>query len=257
MTEYSPIQIVAHRGYSAVAPENTLKALAMAVEAGVEAVEFDVQTAACGTPVLFHDQMLGRTTNGVGPLKRRPLAHLKILDAGSWFGPEFAHEKIPTLEEALDLLSGRVDEIYLDVKGYREMEDLDRIVMMTRATGTDDQAVLVSSDWVIMNRFRQVAGDIRRAYLVEERYRFPEALDRAAVDEGSLLSVSLDLARERPEGLEEAQSAGVELVIWTVDDPETAEWAISAGARRILTNEVGPLMEWRDSRSQVDSPGGA
>jgi len=249
MTDTPSIQIVAHRGYSGVAPENTLKALEAAVQAGVEAVEFDVQIAACGTPVLFHDQMLGRTTNGVGPLKRRPLAHLKILDAGSWFGPEFAQERIPTLEEALKFLSGRVQEIHLDVKGYREMEDLDRIVMLTRATGTDEQAVLVSSDWVIMNRFKQVARDIRRTYLVEERYRFPEALDRAAVDEGSLLSVGIDLARARPEGLEEARSAGVELVTWTVDDSETAEWALSVGVRRILTNRVETLMEWRDSRS--------
>ena len=77
-----------------MAPENTLRALEAAVEAGADGVEFDVQTAACGTPVLFHDDMLGRTTNGVGPLRRRPLAHLKARDAGSWFGKEFTGEKI-------------------------------------------------------------------------------------------------------------------------------------------------------------------
>lgn len=248
MTHSPSVQIIAHRGYSAVAPENTLMALKAALEAGVDAVEFDVQTAACGTPVLFHDPMLGRTTNGVGPLRRRPLAHLKVLDAGSWFGPEFAQEKIPTLEEALSLLDGRVQEVYLDIKGYREMEDLDRMVAMTRGRKIDDSAVLVSSDWVVLNRFRQVAPDIRRAYLVEDPDRFPEALDRAVVDEGSLLSVALELAKERQDGLREARAAGVELMTWTVDDTVTADWALSAGIHRITTNQVETLMEWRASR---------
>lgn len=245
MSNSASFQLIAHRGFSAEAPENTLAALEAALEAGVEAVEFDVQTAACGTPVLFHDAMLGRTTNGVGPLRRRPLAHLKVLDAGSWFDAGYSGETIPTLTEALELLSGRVQQVYQDIKGYREMEDLDRMVKLTRRAGMDGVTIYTSSDWVIMNRLRQVAPEIRRAYLVSEADRFSDALDRAVVDDDSFLSLDVRLARELPEGLAEARKAGVELMTWTVDDPEAAAWALSQGIRRIVTNQVTMLMDWR------------
>lgn len=240
-------QIIAHRGYSARAPENTLAALEAAVTAGVDAVEFDVRTAACGTPVLFHDPMLGRTTNGVGPLARRPLGHLKALDAGSWFGPDFAGEHIPTQQEALDLLSGRVSQLYQDIKGYREMEDLDRMVSITRGAGFAHATVFVSSDWIILNRLKQVAPEIRRAYLAESLDTFESALDRAVVDDGALLSLEVGLGLEHQEKIREVLESGVELMTWTVNDVETAEASRMAGILRITTDEVEVLLSWRNS----------
>ena len=74
-------EVIAHRGYSSRAPENTLAAIDLAIEAGADAIEFDVHTAGDGNPVLFHDPMLGRTTNGVGPVRRRTIEQLKNLDA--------------------------------------------------------------------------------------------------------------------------------------------------------------------------------
>jgi glycerophosphoryl diester phosphodiesterase len=238
-------QIIAHRGYSARAPENTLAALEAALAAGADAVEFDIRTAACGTPVLFHDPMLGRTTNGVGPLSRRPLGHLRALDAGAWFGPEFKDQKIPTLEEALQKLAGRVGQLYQDIKGYREMEDLDRMVEITRRNGMAEASVFVSSNWVVLNHLRVVAPDIKRAYLVEEADAFPLALDRAVVDEGSLLSLEIGLSLENPGGVREALDNEVEVVTWTVDDPETAASAMALGIHRITTNEVTKLLKAR------------
>ncbi len=247
MNSTPPIQIIAHRGYSQVAPENTLAAIRAAVEAGAEAVEFDVQAAACGTPVLFHDPMLGRTTNGVGPLRRRPLGHLTALDAGSWHSAEFAGESIPTQEAALAVLAGKVRQVYQDIKGYREMEDLDRMVRITRTAGMGPFTIFVSGDWVILNRLRQVAPEIRRAYLAGTPEQFSDALDRSVVDEGSLLSVEIGLALSTPGGIQEARRAGVEMVTWTVNDPEKAREAVAAGIRRITTDRVRDLLEWRDS----------
>lgn len=240
-------QIIAHRGFSARAPENTIAALEAAMAAGADAVEFDIQTAGCGTPVVFHDPMLGRTTNGVGPLKRRPLGLLKALDAGSWFGPEFRDERIPTQEEALHRLAGGVGEVYQDIKSYREMEDLDRMVEITRRAGMADLSIFVSSDWVVMNRLRQVAPEIRRAYLVDEVHRLPEALDRSVVDEGSLLSLEIGLCLSHPEAVLEAQESDVEVVTWTVNDVAGAASARALGIQRITTNEVEALMSWKDS----------
>ena len=238
-------EIIAHRGFSIRAPENTLSAFEAALETGVESVEFDVQTAACGTPVLFHDPMLGRTTNGVGPLRRRPLSQLKALDAGSWFGPEFSAERIPTQAEALANLKGRVFRVYQDIKGYREIEDLDRMVKITRDTEMAESTVFISSDWVIMNRLRRVAPEIQRAYLVEDLESFSEALDRAVVDEGSLLDVEIGVALANGERIQEALGSGVEVVAWTVDSPVQASAAMEMGITRLTTNEVGELLTWR------------
>ena len=245
MTSRPHPEIIAHRGFSARAPENTLASLEAAVETGVESIEYDLQTAACGTPVLFHDSMLGRTTNGVGPLKRRPLAHLKALDAGSWFGKEFAGERILTQEEALVNLRGRVLRVYQDIKGYREIEDLDRMVANTRRAEMAGSSVLISSDWVVMNRLRKTAPEMIRAYLVEHIDGFAEALDRAAVDDGALLNVEIGVALSNPGRIDEALEAGVEVMAWTVDEEEQASEAMSLGITRLTTNEVERLLTWR------------
>jgi len=245
MSSTSNPEIIAHRGYSARAPENTLAALKAAVAAGADAVEFDLQTAACGTPVLFHDLMLGRTTNGVGPLKRRPLGLLQALDAGSWFGPEFREERIPTQAEALQLLSGRVGQVYQDIKSYRELEDLDRMAQITREAGMAQSSVFVSSDWVVMNHLRKVAPDIRRAYLVEDSQAFAQAMDRSAVDEGSLLSLEIGFTLREPQRAQEALDAGVEVVTWTVNESDAASRALALGIRRFTTDEVEILLAWK------------
>jgi glycerophosphoryl diester phosphodiesterase len=238
-------ELIAHRGFSSKAPENTLSSLEAALEAGIESVEFDIHTAACGTPVLFHDPMLGRTTNGVGPLRRRPLAQLKALDAGSWFGPDFSGERIPTLGEALANLRGRVYRVYQDIKGYREMEDLDRMVAITREKEMADSTVFISSDWVIMNRLKRVGPEIRRAYLVETGDRLQEAMDRAIVDDDALLDVEIGLALANPERVQEALREGVEVMCWTVNEEAQASTALSMGVTRITTDEVEKLLAWR------------
>ena len=93
--------LIAHRGASALAPENTMAAFRLAVEAGADLVELDVRLSADGHPVVIHDAYLSRTTDGLGPVARTPLAALQRLDAGSWFAPRFAGERIPTLDEVL------------------------------------------------------------------------------------------------------------------------------------------------------------
>jgi glycerophosphoryl diester phosphodiesterase len=238
-------EIIAHRGFSARAPENTLASLEAAIETGVESVEFDLHTAACGTPVLFHDVMLGRTTNGVGPLRRRPLAHLKALDAGGWFGPEFASERIPTQDEALANIKGRFYRVYQDIKGYREIEDLDRMVTIVREREMADQTIFTSSDWVIMNRLRRFAPEIQRAYLADRSEKLNEAVDRAVLDENALLNVGLNVALGAPHLIEDALGEGVEVMAWTLNDEADAAQALEMGITRLVTDEVERLLAWR------------
>lgn len=99
--------LVAHRGYSARAPENTLAAYDLALDSGFPHIELDVQLSRDKVPVAFHDGVLDRTTNGSGPLADKTFAELRKLDAGSWFSEEFEEEKIPSLEEIVDRYVGR------------------------------------------------------------------------------------------------------------------------------------------------------
>ncbi len=95
--------VVAHRGASATAPENTLAAFRAASRQGAGWVEFDVRLAACGTPVVLHDASLARTSNRRGRLTALALADLEGVDMGGWFGPSFRGEPLPTLDAALRL----------------------------------------------------------------------------------------------------------------------------------------------------------
>lgn len=110
------VGIIAHRGDSADAPENTLAALQNAVDAGAQAIEIDVRMTRDGDVVLMHDADLSRTTNGSGSVSNRSTADVVELDAGSWFDPRYAGEPVPTLEDALMLVKGTDTRLYLDVK---------------------------------------------------------------------------------------------------------------------------------------------
>ena len=92
-------KVIAHRGGGVLAPENTLAAMRCGLAHGFHAVEFDVMLSQDGVPVLMHDPQFGRTVRGVGNVCETTAAALARMDAGSWFGPQFAGEPVPTFEE--------------------------------------------------------------------------------------------------------------------------------------------------------------
>ena len=100
--------LVGHRGACDVAPENTLASFAQALADGADMVEMDLRLSADGAVVVFHDERLDRTTDGLGEVASLTLAELRRLDAGSWFAPRFAGERIPTLAEVFDWAQGRI-----------------------------------------------------------------------------------------------------------------------------------------------------
>lgn len=240
-----PVEIIAHRGFSARAPENTLAAIELAIEAGADAVEFDVHTAGDGTPVLFHDEMLSRTTNGVGPVRRRTLDQLQKLDAGSWFDAAFAGERIPSFQETLERIGDRVARIYAEVKGFRELEDVDRMARLARETGQHERTIFISMKWTLLDRMRTQDPTLRIGYVVDEAETMDEAFERAMGDELALLDVRGDHILHDPSLVERAAAAGIELAVWTVDDPAQAAQAYDVGVRRFTTNEVEALLEWK------------
>ena len=106
--KFKPPWFIAHRGYRARYPENTLVAFQAALDAGVQMIELDVALSRDRKLVVIHDATLERTTNGEGAVSDHTLAQLKQLDAGGWFHPRFAGERLPELSEVLDLADGQV-----------------------------------------------------------------------------------------------------------------------------------------------------
>lgn len=243
----SDIEIIAHRGYSARAPENTLAALDAAVAAGADAVEFDIQTGGDGIPVLFHDTMLSRTTNGVGPVRRRTLSQMKGLDAGKWFSPEFAGEQIPSLAEAFRHLGAGVAKIYAEVKGFRELEDVDRMVNIAEDVGALERTVFIAMNWTLLDRVRTSRSSLAIGYIVNEEGQVEEALERATGDAAALIDFDAKLLAADPSPAERAQTAGIDVAVWTVDDPDEASRLYDMGIRRFTTNEVETLLGWKQS----------
>lgn len=139
-------QIMGHRGGGFFAPENTLAAIAKGFELGVDLIEIDIHLTSDGHAVVFHDDTVNRTTNGSGSIANMTLAQVKQLDAGSWFDPFYAGEKVPTLTEALQFIAGRGRTI-LDVKvpANQALRDAIHTAIVDSGTSLDDVWVWPSS----------------------------------------------------------------------------------------------------------------
>jgi glycerophosphoryl diester phosphodiesterase len=239
------VEIIAHRGYSARAPENTVVAMELALDAGADALEFDLHTSKDGTAMLFHDATLDRTTDGVGPISAWSDERLAALDAGAWFDAAFSGEPIPTLAQALERVGPRVGRLYAEVKGYNEPEELQRMVETVTAAGCRESTVFISMDWSALERIRATDSGIAIGYIVERSERAAEATARATGDPAALLDFNAEVLLDDPSLARSARDRGIELASWTVDAPGVAARLLRIGVRGITTNEVGVLMEWK------------
>jgi glycerophosphoryl diester phosphodiesterase len=127
------VTMIAHRGFSAEAPENTLAAFDLALYQGYPHIEFDVQLSRDGEVVIFHDVRIGRTTNGRGKIKHLTLDQLKKLDAGRWFGDRFTGQRIPTLGEILPRYRG-IARLHIELKSH-EPELAGKVAALLETTG--------------------------------------------------------------------------------------------------------------------------
>lgn len=141
--------IVAHRGSSGTAPENTLSSIQHAIAAGALMVEVDVQITADSKAILMHDQVLGRTTNGKGFVSSHSFEQLRTLDAGNWFNASFNGEHIPLLEDALNLLKSNKTCVNIEIKPPGKDEDgVERLlIILEHVIALDMQDVTLFSSF--------------------------------------------------------------------------------------------------------------
>lgn len=147
--------IIAHRGFRARYPENTLSAFRASKDAGADMIELDVTLTRDRHVVVIHDATLDRTTNGKGPVADFTLEELRRLDAGGWFADGFSGERLPTLDEVLDL-DHRPELINIEIKpeAYESGTPPDaierQVVEAVVRRGLTDRALISSFDWRIL-----------------------------------------------------------------------------------------------------------
>ena len=241
------VEIIAHRGFSARAPENTIAALTLALEEGATAVEFDLRTSGDGNPVLMHDKTLSRTTNGIGKVEELSLGELTKLDAGSWFNSTFEGERVPSLAEALECLKVQVKTIFAELKGESTTQNLRNVVSITRAAGLLDKTVFIAKDWSLLDELRRHAPEALVGPIVERREQTHEAFTRVTNDPRALLDFDARILLKDPDIARYAKRNGVEIAVWTVDNIGDADVLLEFGVRRITTNQVGRMLAWANT----------
>ena len=234
--------VIAHRGASTVAPENTMPAFAAAWQAGAQWLETDVQPSADDDLVLLHDDDVDRTTDGSGAVRTLGGATLAALDAGSWFGPSFAGTPIPRLSRLLAELTGR-RRLLLEIKGDHSPAQLEKMVEEIAAAGAQDRVLLQSFEVPVLRRLRAILPDDPIGLLVETIGDDPvgDCRDLGAVTYNPDVSGLL----RRPELVVELHAAGIATMPWTADEPERWAALTELGVDGIITNDPAALLAWQ------------
>jgi glycerophosphoryl diester phosphodiesterase len=224
--------IIAHRGASGHAPENTLAAFERAVQLGAGFIETDLHLTRDAQFVAIHDATLERTTNGRGAVRDFTLQELRRLDAGKWFDRDYMGQRIPTLDEILEF--GRKNDVifYLEVKYDAAWGMHHSLMAALQKVENAARTIVISFDQTTLAALRRVDASIMMGLLADESGKdyVKEALElgaRQLCPRASLVTQEL---------VERAHGADLQVATWTVDDAKEMRRSIAAGVDGIMTN---------------------
>lgn len=247
------VDIVAHRGASYDAPENTLASEKLAWKQGADVVETDIWLTKDGQIIVSHDKNTKRTAGRDALITDLPLAELRQLDAGKWKAESFAGEKLPTLDEQIALIpAGK--RMFVEIKtGPEIVPELVRCLERTKSSPRS--ITIISFNYESLKECRRQLPGYKTQYLVS--YRAPTAkaaptakkqptLDEIIAEAKAANLTGLDLQSTwplTPADTKKIKAAGLELHVWTVDDPAVARHWVELGVDSVTTNRPGWLRE--------------
>lgn len=237
---------IAHRGASTYAPENTFAAYDKALAMGVDHVELDVQFTSDGHIAVIHDDTVDRTTNGSGTVLEHTLAELRSLDAGSWFSPQYAGERIRSFGEILEHYKNRL-YLHVEIKGKSEGLS-QRTADMIRGYGMVDSVTITSFQKVRLEETRSYAPEFPTGWLVPSG---STPWDKSVISQAGEMGLTqicfrADLAT--PEFVQHIHDEGFEARAWGVSNEELMRRAVDAGADGMTLNFPDKLVEYLRSR---------
>ena len=224
--------IIGHRGAPGHAPENTMASFRRAVELGATFIETDLRLSHDARFVAMHDATLDRTSNGRGMVRDFTLAQLRELDAGSWYGPEFAGEKIPALEEILNFAREADVVFYLEIKHEAGWGVHHGVAAALRAANEPARTVVISFDSSMLRNLRSLDAGVLMGLLFENP--IASVVEKAQQIGARQICPRADLVT--PQLLSEAQDAGLQVAAWTVNEPAQMDKLISMGVNGIMTD---------------------
>ena len=233
----APAAVIAHRGAAADAPEHTIAAFELALDQGADGLAVEVHLSGDGHPVVFRDFTVERTTDGAGVVADLRVRDLKRLDAGSWRGPEFAGQRVQTLEEVLERFRERT-RFWLELKGgravYPDLEE--RVVSTIEIYDVVDRVVVQSFDRAALEAVRRLQPDLRVGLLVAQA-----PLDRTALDPGGPETIVPAVEACSEALVKTIRDAGRECYVWTVHEPALADRLVTWGVNGIITDRPGAV----------------
>jgi glycerophosphoryl diester phosphodiesterase len=243
--------VIAHRGASGDAPENTMAAFELAIEQGADGIEIDVHLSRDGVPVVIHDARLNRTTSGKGWVRRYSAAALTKLDAGSWFNrryparaqARYAACRIPRLGEVLDWVRTRRCRVWLEIKQprlrYRGIEA--KVLEQVYRAGAEHLTTIISFHLPALRRLRRLDSNVQLG--IDFTRPVLAALLAKTIGAGTVLP-HWRFAKRRSNA--RAHRAGLRVITWGLDDPVWMRRRILDGVDGIITGFPAPLREIRD-----------
>jgi len=235
--------VIAHRGASSYAPENTFAAFDLAIQMGVSHIELDVHFTQDNHIVVVHDDTVDRTTSGAGPVTSHTLAALKALDAGSWFDRTFSGERIPTLSEIFRRYEGRV-HIHTEIKGHSAQLS-ERTVQLVREHGMTKQVTITSFQRARLEETRVHAPELPTGWLVPEATDVVIAQARAM----GLTQLCPKAGTITPALVQRLHADGFVVRAWGVATEDLMRQVVKAGADGMTVNFPDKLIAYLNSQT--------
>jgi len=241
------VTIVAHRGAAGKAPENTLAAVRQAIEDQADWIEIDVQETADGEVVVVHDSDFMKLAGEPLKVWDGTLEEIRAIDVGSWFGPEFAGERVPTLREVLEVVRGR-SRLVIELKYYGHDQRLEqRVVEIVEAAGMAEDVAIMSLKYDGIRKLRALRPDWTVGLLSAQ------AIGDLTRLETDFLAVNMGMATAG--FVRRAHAAETPVFVWTVNDPISMSSMMSAGVAGVITDEPAmarAVIEQRARMSPVE-----
>lgn len=238
--------LIAHRGFSSDAPENTFAAFDLALESGFDNIELDAQLTADGVPVVIHDDALDRTTDGSGPVAKATLAEVALLDAGCRFvdavgGTSFSGERVPTLDSVLERYAGRA-HFHLELKS-RDEELAPKVAALLKKHGWVEDGggrpygvpgvTITSFHLEQLGRSLMVLPEVRHQWLLRKL----GSADVALANTLKLFGMSLHAREITDEQITRAREGGLDVRVWGVQSVDDLGQAVTMGT-------TGATVDW-------------
>lgn len=236
--------VIAHRGASGVAPENTLAAFREAVRLGAEWIELDVQFSREGVPVVLHDETLNRTSSGRGAVSRKSVEELRGLDAGSWFDERFRGEPIPTLEQVLQWIRPTPANLLIEIKKGKGFppEFARTVAAMLEREGMQSRVLVQSFDPVAVQRVKEADSSLSTLLLMN--YRSPDPAREALQVGAEGAAIRHDLVSA--ETVRNLRDHNLKLFVWTVNEVEDIRRMLALGVDGIISDFPDRVRKLRD-----------